>query len=74
MVLQLEDCTEIIKALHPGIYSIFIFDRYCGCDRVVEARLNVMSMNSGYGRTQQDMHLKNINQEVVCLGLHGKII
>ena len=74
MVLKLVDCTEIIKALHPGIYSIFMFDRYCGRDRLIEARLNVMRMNSVYGRIQQDTHLPNINQEVVCLGLHMKII
>ena len=26
MVLQLEYCTDILKALHPGIYFIFLFD------------------------------------------------
>ena len=33
MVLQLEDCNNIIKALHNGIDSIFIFDNTCEHDR-----------------------------------------
>ena len=33
-----------------------------------------MNMNIGYDGTQQEMHPTTINQEVGCLGPHGRII
>ena len=60
MVLQLEDCADIIKALHPGIDFIFLFDHPYGHDRGIEYRFNVMKMNCGYGRAQRDTHPTNI--------------
>ena len=33
MVLQLEYCVDILKALNPGIDFIFILDHYFGHDR-----------------------------------------
>ena len=39
MVIQLEDCINIFKALHTYIYFVFIFDHPCGHDRRRENRV-----------------------------------
>ena len=74
MVLQLEDCTKILKALNPVNDFIFLFGHPCGHYRVIENRLNVMKTISGYGEAQQEMHPTNIKQEVGYLGPHEQII
>ena len=74
MVLQVEYCTDTLKALNPGIDLIFLFDHPYGNDGGIEDRLNVTKMNSGYGGSQQDMHPQNIKQEVGYLGYHKKIL
>ena len=33
MVLQLEGCSNVIKALHPRIDFMFIFDHTCGREK-----------------------------------------
>ena len=53
MVLQIYYCTNILKAIHPGIYFIFLFDNPCRNDRGTEDRLNVTKMNSGYVGAQR---------------------
>ena len=74
MVLQLEEFTDVLKALHPDIDFIFLFDHLCGNYGGREYRLNVTNMNSGYGGAQQEMHPSNIKQEVGILGPHEQII
>ena len=70
MVLKLEDCFNILKALHPGIDFIFLFDHSCGHDRGRKYGLNIKNMNSGYGRVQQKMQTANINQKFGYLSAH----
>ena len=53
IVLQIEDCNDIIKALHLVIYFIFPFYYNCGNDKVIEYSLNVTKMKSGYDRAQR---------------------
>ena len=74
MVLQLGYCTEIFKAFHNGIGIIFIFDNTWVCDIGRYYRLNVTNTNSGYVRTQQEMHPTNTKKEVSRLGPYEKII
>ena len=74
MVLQLENCTDILKALHTRIDLIFLFDNPCGNDRGREVRFNITKINSGYGGAQQDMYPTDINQEGGYLGPHEQII
>ena len=74
MVLQLEDCVDIPKALHPGFYFIFLFDDSCGHDRGRKYGLDVTKTNSGYVGAQQDMHPTNIKQDFGCLGTHELIL
>ena len=70
MVLQIEESTNILKALHTDIDFIFIFDHPCGNDRRIEDRLNVTNMNSGCGVSQRDIQPTIIKQEVGYLVLH----
>ena len=74
MVLQLEEYTDILRALYPSIYFIFIFDCPWGHDIGIEDRLNLMKTNSGYGIAQQEMYPTKIKQEVGYLGPHEWII
>ena len=52
-LLQIEDCVDILKSLHPGIDFIFLFDNSCGNDRRREDGLNVTKTNNEYGGAQQ---------------------
>ena len=74
LVIKLEDCTNILKDLNPGIDFIFLFDHSCGRYRGREYRLNVKNSNCRYCRAQHEMQTIKINQEVGHLGLHEKII
>ena len=74
MFLKREKFYDILKALHPGIYSIVIFDNYWGNDRGREDGLNATNMKSGYGGSKLEMHQDNIKQEVCYLCPHEKNI
>jgi hypothetical protein len=41
MVLQLEDCIDVLKVLYPQFDFLFLFDHSCGHDRQKEDGLNV---------------------------------
>ena len=74
MVLKLVDCVDILKAFHTGIDFIFLFDNACGHDRERKYGLNVMNINSGHGRAQQEMHPTKIKYDFGYLGPHDQII
>ena len=74
MVLQLEELTDILKAIHTSIDFIFLLDHPYGNDIRREYSFNVTQMNSGYGRAQQEMQPENIKHEVGYLGPHDRII
>ena len=58
MVLQVENCTDVIIALHPKFYILFLFGHSCGHDRGREGGLNINRMGSGYcGFLHPEMHL-----------------
>jgi TfoX/Sxy family transcriptional regulator of competence genes len=52
MVLQLEDCADVVTTLYPQYQFLFLFDHSCGHDRAREDALNVNNMNTGYGGKQ----------------------
>ena len=74
MVLQLEDCIDILKAPHPGIDLIFLLYHTCQHDREREEMLNVKNMNSDYSGSKLQIQPTDSKQEVGCLDLHGKIL
>ena len=64
MVLKIEDCTDILKDIHPSFDFMFLYDHLCGYNRIIEDRLNVMNTNSEYGGEQKEIHPIYINQGV----------
>ena len=74
MVLQLEDCADVLKALHPEFDIVFLFDHSCGHDRGREDGLNVSGMRLGYGGVQRVMHSREIKAEKGYLGTHHRTL
>ena len=71
MVLQLEDCANIIKVFHPGIYLIILFDHSCGHGKGIEDWSNLMKMNSEYGGEQREMYPTKIIMEDGYISPHA---
>ena len=42
MVLQLEDCADIVMTLYPQYNFLFLFDHSCGHDRMPEDALRIV--------------------------------
>ena len=55
MVLQLEDCVDVVKVLYPDHDYLFLFDHSCGHDRQREDGLSVTRMSKYYGGKQASM-------------------
>ena len=71
MVLQVEDCTDVLIALHPKFDILFLFNHYCVHDRGGEDGLNVNRMGIiYYGLLHPETHLTNIKQESGYIGTH----
>jgi len=50
MVIQLEDCIDVLQALHGDEHDhFFMFDHSNGHDRKKPDGLNAKAMNKGYG-------------------------
>ena len=52
MVLQMEDCIDVMHALYPDYDVLFLFDHSCGHDRQREDGLNVENMSKNYRGNQ----------------------
>ena len=65
MVLQLEDCADVVKTLYPQYDFLFLFDHSCGHDRMPDDALRVDGMNKGYGGEQ------NIMKESIIKSVNG---
>ena len=68
MVLQLEDCVDVVKTLHPQYDFLFLFDHSCGHDKQREDGLNVNVMSKSYGGKQRILRTSNIKTHVGFLG------
>jgi hypothetical protein len=55
MVLQFEDCVDVVKVLHPECDCIFLFDHSCGHDRKRPDGLCANSIRKGFGGKQPMM-------------------
>jgi hypothetical protein len=63
MILQLEDCVDIVKILLPQYDYLFVFDHSCGHDKYRPIGLNAENMLSGYGGKQAKSRDTMIDQE-----------
>ena len=68
MVLQLDDCVDCLKCLHPEFDYLFLFDHSCGHDRQREGGLNVENMSKSFGGKQSNLCDTLIKEEAGYLG------
>ena len=68
MILQLEDCVDVLTTLHPSYDFKFLFDHSCGHDKQRPDALNVHSMNKEFAGKQTPMHNSHIKQHDGYLG------
>ena len=68
MVLQLEDCADVLTILYPDMEFIFLFDHSCGHDKQREDGLNVENMAKGYGGKQNKLRDTKILTKIGYLG------
>ena len=62
MVLQMEDCIDVLKVLYPSYDVLLLFDHSCGHDRQRDDGLNVEYMSKGYGGKQSRLRPSLIKQ------------
>ena len=60
MVLQFEDCVDVLMVLYPENEYMFLFDHSCGHDRKRPDGLCVNSMRKGFGGKQSVMRESKI--------------
>ena len=68
MVLQMEDCIDVLQVLQPDADFLLLFDHSCGHDRQREDGLNVENMSKGYGGKQSKLRPSLIKQVDGYLG------
>ena len=72
MVLELEDCVDVLNVKYPQYDFLFLFDHSCGHDRQREDGLNVEKMSKSFGgRAQRKMRETKIKQSQGYLGPHS---
>ena len=55
MVIQMEDCTDVLQTLYPEFDIMFLFDHSCGHDRQRPDGLNPLKMGKYFGGKQPIM-------------------
>lgn len=68
MVLQLDDCVDVVKFLYPQYDFLFLFDHSCGHDKQREDGLNVENMSKSYGGKQSVLRPTLIKEASGYLG------
>jgi hypothetical protein len=63
MIIQFEDCIDVVKTLHPEFDFIFLFDHSCGHDRQRPDGLSVPKINKTHGGAQPKMRKSKIETE-----------
>ena len=70
MVLQLEDCVDMLKVMYPQYNFLFLFDHSCGHDRQRDDGLNIENMPKKYGGQQAVLCSITVKQEQEYLPYH----
>jgi hypothetical protein len=68
MVMQLEDCVDVLQQVYPQYDYLFLFDHSSGHDKQRSDGLNVKKMTKSFGGTQRKMRDTMIKQEHGYLG------
>jgi hypothetical protein len=72
MVLQMEDCIDVLKVLYPEFYVVFLFDHSCGHDRMRLDGLQPNDVGVKFGGKQPKMRSTKIEREDGYLGPFGR--
>ena len=70
MVLQMEDCIDVMHALYPDYNVLFLFNHSCGYDRQRDDGLNVENMSKNYRGKQSLLRPTLIREEAGYLGTY----
>jgi hypothetical protein len=73
MVLQLEDCIDVVQALYPMYDFVFMFDHSCGHDRKRPDGLGANDLNKGFGGAKPKMRDTKI-VEPEQIGIHTRML
>ncbi len=74
MVLQLEDCVDVLQCLYPQYDFLFLFDHSCGHDKQQPNGLNAENMLKNYGGQQTILRSTVIKEERGYLGPHSRTL
>ncbi len=65
MILQFEDCIDVVRTLWPEFEYVFLFDHSCGHDRQRPDGLTTTGLNKGFGGAQPKMRDTKIGADDV---------
>jgi hypothetical protein len=74
MVLQMEDCADVLHTLYPQFDFLFLFDHSCGHDKQQPDGLNAENMAKSYGGKQNYLRPTIIKQEKDYLGPYPRTL
>jgi hypothetical protein len=63
MIIQFEDCIDVVKTLHSEFDFMFLFDHSCGHDRQRPDGLSVTKINKTHGGAQPKMRKSKMETE-----------
>jgi hypothetical protein len=63
MIIQLKDCIDVVKTVHPEFDCLFLFDHSCGHDRQRPGGLSVPKVNKSFGGAQPNMRRSKIDTD-----------
>ncbi len=63
MIVQFEDCIDVVQTLHPEFEFIFLFDHSCGHDWQRPDGLSVPKVNKSFGGAQPKMRKSKMETE-----------
>ena len=76
MVLQLEDCIDVIKVLYRQFDCVFLFDHLNGHDRMKPDGLSTKKVRNNFGGTQpkmRDSKLTSLENFGLCIDLLNQL-
>ena len=72
MVVQMEDCIDVMTVLFPSYDYLFLFDHSCGHEKQREDGLNMENMSKTYGGKQRLIQPTLIKEEAGYLGTYPR--
>ena len=73
MALQLEDCIDCMKVIHPNLEFVFLLDHSNGHDKIRPDGLNAKKVRKNYGGKQPKMRESTMKDETY-FGIYDRIL